>query len=157
VLLLDEPASGLDPAARREFLEASILLLNREGTTILFSSHHMNDVERIGGRVLLLDECKVKLDRELDRIKEALFVALVPRAAAPNADALQKIPGCLRVRPVYEDWHVIVEGTSDEVHARLIRAIGHNGIRCARMPLEELFIELVGVSREVERLRMQAR
>src|ERR1039458_10726122 len=55
LLILDEPAGGLDPAARREFLETSIQLLNREGTAILFSSHHMNDVERLGGRVVLLD------------------------------------------------------------------------------------------------------
>src|SRR5258705_12536234 len=52
LLLLDEPAGGLDPAARREFLETSLQLLNREGTAILFSSHHMTDVERISGRGL---------------------------------------------------------------------------------------------------------
>jgi ABC-2 type transport system ATP-binding protein len=157
LLLLDEPASGLDPAARREFLETSILLLNREGTTILFSSHHMNDVERLGGRMVLLDEGKVKLDRELDRIREEIFVAIVPRASAPDAGTLERIPGCLRVRSVFEDWHVVVEGTNEEVHGRLTQSVGHNGIRCVRMPLEELFIELVGGSREDERLRMQAR
>jgi ABC-2 type transport system ATP-binding protein len=54
LLILDEPAGGLDPAARREFLETSIQLLNREGTAILFSSHYMNDVERLAGRVVLL-------------------------------------------------------------------------------------------------------
>src|ERR1019366_5020992 len=60
LLLLD------DPAARREFLETSIQLLNREGTAILFSSHYMNDVERLGGRVIRLDEGKVRLDEDLD-------------------------------------------------------------------------------------------
>ena len=69
LLLLDEPAGGLDPAARREFLETAIQLLNREGTAILFSSHHMNDVERLGGRVILLDEGKVRLDEDLDRLQ----------------------------------------------------------------------------------------
>jgi len=38
LLILDEPAGGLDPAVRREFLEVAVQLLNREGTTILFSS-----------------------------------------------------------------------------------------------------------------------
>ncbi len=47
LLLLDEPASGLDPAARREFLETSIRLLNESGTAILFSSHYMTDIERM--------------------------------------------------------------------------------------------------------------
>lgn len=58
LLLLDEPGGGLDPAARREFLEASIQLLNREGSAILFSSHHMSDVERLGGRVACSTKAK---------------------------------------------------------------------------------------------------
>ena len=56
LLLLDEPAGGLDPAARREFLETSIQLLNEEGTTILFSSHHMTDVERLADRIVMIDD-----------------------------------------------------------------------------------------------------
>lgn len=147
LLLLDEPAGGLDPAARREFLETSVRLLNREGTTILFSSHHMTDVERIGGRVVLLDETKVRLDSELDRIRENTCVAIVPRSSAPDVAALSGIPGCLRVRAVYEDWHAVVEGTPETVHGRLTDALGSNGIRCVRVPLEELFIELVGGER----------
>lgn len=150
LLLLDEPASGLDPAARREFLEAALLLLNREGATVLFSSHQMNDVERLGGRVVLLDEGSVKLDRDLDRVREEFFVAMVPRASVSNADVLRQIPGCLRVRPVHENWHVVVEGPENDVHHRLLKSVGHNGIRCVRMPLEELFIELVGVGRAKE-------
>lgn len=47
LLLLDEPAGGLDPAARREFLETSIRLLNEEGTTILFSSHYMQGIRSL--------------------------------------------------------------------------------------------------------------
>jgi ABC-type Mn2+/Zn2+ transport system ATPase subunit len=55
LLLLDEPVAGLDPAARREFLEVAVQFLNREGTTILFSSHDMDDIERIGQRAIFLD------------------------------------------------------------------------------------------------------
>jgi len=69
LLILDEPAGGLDPAARREFLEASIQLLNREGSAILFSSHNLQDIERIGARVVLLDQGKVRLDMALDRMR----------------------------------------------------------------------------------------
>jgi ABC-2 type transport system ATP-binding protein len=147
LLLLDEPAGGLDPAARREFLETSIQLLNREGTAILFSSHHMNDVERLGGRVILLDEGKVRLDEDLDRLREGVCVAMVPRASASDAAALERVPGCLRVRPVFDDWHAVFRGEPDAVQASLVAALGVNGIRCARVPLEELFIEMVGGNR----------
>jgi ABC-2 type transport system ATP-binding protein len=148
LLILDEPAGGLDPATRREFLETSIHLLNEEGTAILFSSHHMGDVERIGGRVVLLNEGKVLLDRDLTLLREQVCVAMIPRGPhAPDAASIQTIPGCLRVRPVFDDWHAVMEGPPDAVAARVNQALRLNGIRCVPMPLEELFIELTGSER----------
>ncbi len=147
LLLLDEPAGGLDPAIRREFLETSIQLLNREGTAILFSSHHMHDVERIGERVILLDGGKVRIDSALDELRERVCIALVPRSSAPDSALIQNAPGCLRVRPVRDDWHAVFQGSPPEVELRLRARIGADGVRCARVPLEELFIEMVGAGR----------
>jgi ABC-2 type transport system ATP-binding protein len=146
-LLLDEPAGGLDPVARREFLETSIQLLNREGAAILFSSHQMGDVERIGGRVVLLDGGKVRIDRDLNRLREDLCIAMIPRGAASAAEAIERVSGCLRVRAVYDEWHAVVEGEPEAVAARLAESLGVDGARCLRVPLEELFIELVGGER----------
>jgi ABC-2 type transport system ATP-binding protein len=147
LLILDEPAGGLDPAARREFLEATILLLNRQGTTILFSSHQMGDVERIGARVVLLDEGKVRLDRDLDGLREDLCVVMFPRTSAPDAAALERVPGCLRARPVLDDWHAVFEGAPETVEKRLHESLGVHDMRCVRVPLEELFVEMVGGKR----------
>lgn len=147
LLILDEPAGGLDPAARREVLETAIQLLNREGSSILFSSHHMNDVERIGGRVVLLDQGKVRLDRDLDRLREDVCVAMLPRASAPDPETLQRLPGCLHARPVFDDWHAVFEGAPDAVRDRLAQSLGVGATRCVRVPLEELFIEMVGGER----------
>ena len=147
LLILDEPAGGLDPAARREFLETSIQLLNREGTAILFSSHHMGDVERIGGRVILLAEGKVKLDRRLDTLRDELAVAVIPGNSVQEAAAIESLPGCLKVRPVFGDWHAVFQGTPDLVRLELRESLGLNGIQCVSVPLEELFVELVGGNR----------
>ncbi len=70
LLILDEPAGGLDPAARREFLETSIQLLNEAGTTILFSSHYMSDVERLAGRIVMIHEGEVLIDTDMDALRE---------------------------------------------------------------------------------------
>jgi ABC-2 type transport system ATP-binding protein len=150
LLILDEPAGGLDPAARREFLETSIQLLNREGTAILFSSHHMTDVERLGGRVVLLADGKVRLDRPLDQIHEDHCVAMIPRSAVPEGSTIEGMSGCLRARPVFDEWHAVFEGTPDAVRRQLQEALGLDGIRCVSVPLEELFVELVGNNRLVE-------
>jgi len=148
LLILDEPAGGLDPAARREFLETSIQLLNRQGTAILFSSHHMNDVERLGGRVVLLDEGRVRLDRDLDEVHDGDCVAFVPRTAVPDAAMLERLPGCLRARAVHDTWHAVFEGPPDAVLPLLRDAIGSEGVQCVCVPLEELFVELVGGERQ---------
>ena len=147
LLILDEPGGGLDPAARREFLEASIQLLNREGCSILFSSHHMSDVERIGGRMVLLDGGRVFLDRPLDTLRESLCVALVPKTSAVDSAAIERVPGCLRARSSGEDWHAVFEGEPDAVSRELAASLGADGIRCVQVPLEELFVELLGGQR----------
>ena len=144
LLLLDEPAAGLDPVARREFLEIAIQFLNRKGATILFSSHNMNDVERLGGRVVLLDDGKVRLDSDLDRLREEYCLALVPLESAPEAEVLTRIPGCLRAHHVSSGWHALFQGTPEDVQKRLAASLGTNGVHCERMNLEELFVELMG-------------
>ncbi len=146
LLILDEPAGGLDPAARREFLEASIQLLNREGSAILFSSHHMQDIERIGARVVLLDQGRVRLDMILDHIREDVCLAMIPKTSVADVAALERIPGCLGVRDVRDDWHVVFDGDPEAVSAHLNPLLGVGQIHCVRAPLEELFVELVGTS-----------
>jgi ABC-2 type transport system ATP-binding protein len=144
LLILDEPGGGLDPAARREFLEASIQLLNREGSAILFSSHHMGDVERIAGRAVLLDDGRVFLDRPLDALRENVCVAIVPKESAVDAATLERAPGCLRARSNGAEWHAVFEGEPDAVSRQLAATLGADGVRCVRVPIEELFIELLG-------------
>jgi ABC-2 type transport system ATP-binding protein len=145
LLILDEPAGGLDAVVRREFLELSIQLLNQAGTTILFSTHHMNDVERIGARIVLLDRGKVRLDRDLDLLRENTSIALIPKTSAPDGLRVEQTPGRLHVRLVSDEWHVLIEGSPEEVQQRIGDHFGIEGIRCARIPLEELFIEMVSV------------
>jgi ABC-2 type transport system ATP-binding protein len=150
LLILDEPAGGLDPAARREFLETSIQLLNREGTAILFSSHHMSDVERLGGRVVLLDEGKVCVDDELDALRESYCVTVIPRYAAHAITTIERLPECLKIHQQYSDWHAVFRGTPQYVQRLLHDTLGLNNVQCATVPLEELFIELVGAERTAE-------
>ena len=143
LLILDEPAGGLDPAARRELLETSIQLLNREGTTILFSSHHMGDVERLGARVVVLDDGRVTVDENLDELREQHCVAIIPRDAVAGAAAIRQMPGCLHVRRVQNNWHAVFRGAPLAVQMRLKQELGVANATCASVPLEELFVDLL--------------
>jgi ABC-2 type transport system ATP-binding protein len=147
LLILDEPAGGLDPAARREFLEISVQLLNREGSSVLFSSHHMGDVERLGARVVLLHQGKVLVDRGLDQLREEHCVAIVPRTAIKNQVAAMALPGCLRARAMDDTWHIVLAGAPEKMRQQLGQSLAIEDVHCVSMPLEELFIELVGGER----------
>lgn len=144
LLLLDEPAAGLDPATRREFLETSIQLLNRHGSAILFSSHHMGDVERLGGRLLLLRDGVIALDHSLDALREELCLAVVPRRVFANVDALRAMPEVLHVRTVVDSLHAVVRGDRWTTQQLWRERLGSTEIDCSPLPLEELFIEMTG-------------
>jgi len=58
VLILDDPALGLDPVARRRFLETMIQVVQREGRTILLITHRLHTLE-IADRIVVLDEGRV--------------------------------------------------------------------------------------------------
>jgi ABC-2 type transport system ATP-binding protein len=144
LLLLDEPAGGLDPVMRREFLETAIHLLNEAGTTILFSSHYMFDVERLARRVVMLHRGQVLLDSPLDDLRECYSLALVPRGAGTGPEALRGLEGCLSVRERPEAIHVVFQLAPQKAHALLKRELGLEAARCRAIALEEMFVELLG-------------
>ncbi len=69
LLILDDPTLGLDTVARRQFLELAIDVIQRQGRTILFSSHILGDVERIADRVGVLVGGKLVIDCALEELK----------------------------------------------------------------------------------------
>ncbi|MCL2206551.1 MAG: ABC transporter ATP-binding protein [Fibromonadales bacterium] len=69
LLILDEPMSGLDPLGRRDVREA-ILTLNREGSTIFYSSHILSDVEAISNRVAMIIDGKIVHKGTIDEINK---------------------------------------------------------------------------------------
>ena len=70
LLILDEPTKGLDPV-NRDLLMEKLLELHSEGATILFSSHQMEEVEKIADSVLMLKDGKAALYGDLEEIKKS--------------------------------------------------------------------------------------
>ena len=98
LLVLDEPSSGLDPIVRRDILGAVIRTIADEGRTVLFSSHLLDEVERVADHVTMINEGRIVLSAPLAAIKEShrsggrvpsldeISVAHVGRSAASPAD-----------------------------------------------------------------------
>jgi ABC-2 type transport system ATP-binding protein len=72
VLILDDPTLGLDTVARRQFLELAIDVIQRQGRTILFSSHILGDVERIADRIGILVAGRLVVDCTLEQLKSRI-------------------------------------------------------------------------------------
>lgn len=70
LLILDEPSSGLDPIVRREILEQIISIIQSEGRTVFFSSHLLDEVERVADRVGILCRGQLLRDDPLDTLKQ---------------------------------------------------------------------------------------
>lgn len=82
LLILDEPASALDPVARRDFLREIALRAGEAGMTVLFSTHIVSDLERVASHVCFLHEGKLLLDTAMDDLKETHARLNVSRDAA---------------------------------------------------------------------------
>jgi ABC-2 type transport system ATP-binding protein len=142
LLLLDEPAGGLDPAARREFLEVALESLGSEGASIVFSSHHMTDVERLAERVVLLHDGRKIIDCELDALRDRYSLVLCDGAIGGES-SLRQAEGCVASRVHEGVLRAVFAGEPDEVRLRLGELPGLSAMRCQLVPLEELFIEIV--------------
>jgi ABC-2 type transport system ATP-binding protein len=98
LLVLDEPSTGLDPVVRRDILAAIIHTIAGEGRTVLFSSHILDEVERVADHVTMISHGKMVLSGTLGEIRESnrvgdrvpsldeIFVSRVGMPAAPLPD-----------------------------------------------------------------------
>lgn len=91
LLVLDEPASALDPVGRRELLREIVQRAGRQGTTVLLSTHIVSDLERVASDVALLDAGRLLLCLPLDQLKEDLRRLHVPQALEGQAKV--RFPG----------------------------------------------------------------
>jgi ABC-2 type transport system ATP-binding protein len=97
VVLLDEPAVGVDPQSRERVFDA-VLDLARGGAAVLYSTHHMDEAERLCERVVLLDAGRVVAAGPPATLVRAC--GLLPRLRLRTADPLP--PG----------WHAAVPGAT---------------------------------------------
>jgi ABC-2 type transport system ATP-binding protein len=75
LLVLDEPSSGLDPIVRRDILGAILRTIAAEGRTVLFSSHLLEEVERVADHVTMISQGRIALSAPLHALKESHRVA----------------------------------------------------------------------------------
>ncbi len=152
-LIMDEPTVGIDPQSRNHILE-SVRALRARGTTILYSSHYMEEVQAIATRVVIMDQGHViaqgTVDELVERIHYEECVHLeVGSPAEGLPDKIRAIPGVKQVRNEGKALIIVSETGSDNLDRILKAAHDSGGVRSLQSEkptLEDVFLTLTGKS-----------
>ncbi|APW60784.1 ABC transporter ATP-binding protein [Paludisphaera borealis] len=144
LLVLDEPSTGLDPIVRRDILAAIIRTIAEEGRTVFFSSHLLDEVERVADSVALIDRGRIVLSGPLDEIKRS------HRRLTLRFDESQPQPPALAGTVVCDgfgrDWTAVCPGPIEAV-AMQAAGLGGRIVEDQTPSLDEIFVAQVGSRR----------
>ena len=147
LLLLDEPMSGLDPISRDEFLDGVLQTLTGKETTVLFSSHTLDDVQRIADQIAVLHEGKLLLHQPLDQ-----FLLRAKRLRVVLEDDQEEL--CLPAHTVWHQrdhrlWTLTVSNFSSDTLAEVKRQNRVHSIDIVDVGLQDLFKDIIRGQRRV--------
>lgn len=145
LIILDEPTSGLDPIVRRDFIENIVSEIADEGKTVLFSSHIVDEVERVADYVGIINDGELLLTSSLDDIKASY--KRVRYATNGTRPELAGVPGLLMVENGRHEQVLTVKGFG----AEFLGVLDERGVKepeVLPISLEDIFVNTVRAERE---------
>lgn len=148
LLFLDEPTVGIDPQSRHFILEA-IRRINAAGTTVVYSSHYMEEVQTLCQEIGILDQGQLLARGDLRSLLDGshggqLEVGMQREASPEQLASLRSIDG-LQVRGMQLHMDGCAPGQLQPLFAQLAHAgVGVNRVRYGHADLEGLFLHLTG-------------
>ncbi len=139
LLIMDDPALGLDPAIRRQFLQGMIRLIMQQGRTVLFSSHILSDVERVSNRIVVIDKGRLRAHCSIEQFRES--VKKVRLSFPDKAPTDINIEGLLNYRIIENELELTLVETSQEKINQWAASAGAENFEIIPMNLEDQFIE----------------
>jgi ABC-2 type transport system ATP-binding protein len=132
LVILDDPALGLDPIMRKEFLRDVVEHLQGQGVTVFFSSHLLYEVEPVADIIGILDKGRLVCEAPTDDLRERVKQLIVPEGAWKETAA--RVKGVLDIKPDGERRAVTV---ADVESARA--ALGAAILEETSLNLDEIF------------------
>jgi len=139
ILVLDEPASGLDPVMQRVVLDL-IVDASTSGAAILMSSHQIGQVDRAADRIVIMRDGRVVLSGETDDLRAA--AKIIEATFEGDVPDLAGLPGVQRVERMGSSVRLYTNTAPEPLVADLT-ARGARGLRLLDRPLEDIFLDAV--------------
>jgi ABC-2 type transport system ATP-binding protein len=149
LIYMDEPTVGIDPQSRRSILD-SVVALKEQGTTVLYTTHYMEEAQELSDHIAIMDQGRViasgthaglvRMVGELDRIR-----LTINAEAGRVIEAWQATPGVKQVSA--EDGTLtLLADDSNRVLPRLFEASASLGVRITTVDIQEPNLESVFLS-----------
>lgn len=152
--MLDEPTVGVDPQSRNAILE-SIEQLGSEGLAVLYTTHYMEEAERLCDRIGIIDRGKIKAEGTRRQLSQILSQHDRVRLSATGslqtgAEALGRVAGVQQADMVDGGIDVLVEQAGNSLMAMLSAldeaGVSITGVEIDEPNLEAVFLHLTGRS-----------
>lgn len=142
VVFLDEPTTGLDPQARRNFWSL-IERIREEGKTVILTTHYMDEASRLCDELVFMDSGKIIAQGSPSELLKSCFsdvIVQLPQSDVPS-DLHNDFAGAYNIQEMLE---VPSQDVNETVQQLLERNISLTNLRVRARTLEDLFIELTG-------------
>lgn len=133
VVILDDPAMGLDPIARKDFNRDLVEHLQSSGCTVLYSSHLLDEVEAVADAVAILHRGTIVRSGTTDRLRDEVKQVLLPSAAIAGTTPPE---GLLDVARHGDRVAVVIDGADRFIDDLAARGVEHEVID---LRLDEIF------------------
>lgn len=149
LLILDEPFSGLDPV-NTKLIEKEIVRLKDEGTTIIFSTHRMEQVEELCDHIALMNKGQVVLENEITQVRKDFQKDVYHISFLGDKQYLQAVSGLTILELTDKSAKVELAGGNQDRN-QLLRRLADSPLEILSFSLHlprlnEIFIDLVGGS-----------
>ncbi|GAB3796124.1 ABC transporter ATP-binding protein [Virgibacillus kimchii] len=153
ILILDEPTVGIDPQSRNHILETVRKLNVENGTTVLYTSHYMEEVEQLCERVYIMDHGSVVAAGSKDELLSILSSedTIQINLSDTSDEVIDKIKSLNNIRHVDETDNGIriISKKGSNILSDLVHAVESEGIQLTNFQmekpsLEDVFLHLTG-------------
>jgi ABC-2 type transport system ATP-binding protein len=152
LVLLDEPFTGLDPV-NTEVIKDAILELQKQGTTVIFSTHDMGMAEKMCDFIFMIFKGKKVLDGTLASIQDQYATDTIRVRTRNGAEVLQNIPGIERINDFgqLQELRLTADGDPQKILQTILSRTSIQSFDIVKPSLHDIFIRIAGPeAKEVE-------